>query len=107
MSHTCHAHGCTTTVPPKLFMCRRHWYAVRAPLRDLVWRHYRPGQEADKRPTPAYLAVTFTCIAELAERTDPVAAAEFFTRARALRYALLGRGEPDPLQGVAPLLAVG
>ncbi len=107
MTHTCHAHGCPTTVPPKLFMCRLHWYRVRAPLRALVWAHYRPGQERDKRPTPAYLAVTFTAIAELAQAADPVEAAVYHTRANELRHALVARGEPDPLRGVASLPAAG
>lgn len=49
--HHCHAHGCTRAVPPKLFMCKSHWYALPKPVRDAVWREYRPGQERDKRPS--------------------------------------------------------
>ena len=43
--HHCHARGCTVPVPPKLLMCRRHWFMVPKPIRDRVWEHYQPGQE--------------------------------------------------------------
>lgn len=57
MSHLCHAEGCHVVVPPKLLMCRPHWYMVPIHIRDLVWQHYRPGQEIDKRPSMAYMRV--------------------------------------------------
>lgn len=57
MSHRCHARGCELEVPPKLLMCRRHWYMVPAPIRHKVWREYRPGQERDKKPSAKYLVV--------------------------------------------------
>lgn len=53
--HQCHVRGCTVDVPPKLLMCRRHWYACPSHLRSEVWAHYRPGQEEDKSPTKEYL----------------------------------------------------
>jgi hypothetical protein len=37
--------------------CSTHWYSLPKDLRDEVWRTYRPGQEDDKRPSPAYLNV--------------------------------------------------
>ena len=46
--HTCHATGCRTTVPPKMFACRRHWFTLPKALRDAIWRTYRPGQEISK-----------------------------------------------------------
>lgn len=55
MSHTCHAEGCGTEVPPKLFMCRKHWRMVPRRMQAAIWHHYRPGQEIDKHPTAAYL----------------------------------------------------
>jgi len=55
MTHTCHADGCTKPVPPKMFMCKRHWYAVPKPLRDAIWATYRQGQEHDKAPSDNYL----------------------------------------------------
>jgi len=37
--------------------CREHWYRLPKDLRDRIWSAYRPGQEADKRPSAGYLAV--------------------------------------------------
>lgn len=53
--HTCHASGCAREIPPRLFVCAQHWRLVPKILQRGVWRHYRPGQEVDKRPTPEYL----------------------------------------------------
>jgi hypothetical protein len=55
--HNCHATGCNVPVPPKLLMCLKHWRMVPPDIQRGVWRHYRPGQEIDKRPTEAYLKV--------------------------------------------------
>ena len=53
--HTCHAHRCDRTVPPRLLMCRAHWFKVPRRLQAEVWARYRTGQESDKRPSLAYL----------------------------------------------------
>ncbi len=66
--HTCHAKGCATTVPPKMFMCRKHWFTVPAELRRAVWLTYRPGQEVDKRPSAEYLNVAHEAIEAVATR---------------------------------------
>ena len=66
--HTCHAHGCDTTIPPKLFMCRPHWYMVPKVLRAEIWRTYRPGQEIDKSPTDEYLQIAVQAIAAVRDR---------------------------------------
>ena len=71
--HVCHAHGCSVVVPPRLLMCRKHWSLVPAPLRDAVWRTYRPGQERTKDPTHEYLAAAQAAI-------DAVAVAEGWLR---------------------------
>lgn len=55
-AHVCHATRCTVQVPPKMLMCRRHWYMVPKPLRDAVWAAYVPGQEIRKDPTDEYMA---------------------------------------------------
>lgn len=55
MSHTCHWPGCGKAVPPKLWGCREHWYQLPAKLRAQIWATYRPGQEIDKQPSPAYI----------------------------------------------------
>jgi len=64
----CHALDCDKQVPPKMFMCKRHWFMVPRILRTQVWRHYRPGQEIDKQPTEAYLKITTEAIKAVAER---------------------------------------
>lgn len=55
MKHTCHAYGCDREVPPKMFMCYHHWKSLTPELQQGIWRHYRPGQEIDKTPSPEYL----------------------------------------------------
>lgn len=67
MAHTCHARGCTIAVPPKMLMCRRHWFLVPKALRDAVWRTYHPGQERTKDPTSEYLAAAHAAIEAVAE----------------------------------------
>ena len=54
MPHHCHATGCKTTVPPEMFMCKRHWYMLPKHMRDIIWQHYRPGQCEDWRITHEY-----------------------------------------------------
>jgi hypothetical protein len=65
--HRCHANGCEVEVPPKMFMCRKHWYKVPKRLQALIWKHYRPGQEIDKNPTKEYLAVMKEAIASVTD----------------------------------------
>ena len=58
MSHTCHWPGCGKPVPPKLWGCKRHWYALPAKLRARIWATYVPYQEVTKTPSLAYIAAT-------------------------------------------------
>lgn len=60
--HTCHADGCQTAVPPRMFMCKPHWYALPTPLRDWIWATYKPGQEVTKDPSREYLKAARACI---------------------------------------------
>lgn len=53
--HTCHARNCTTGVPPKMLMCRPHWFMVPRAMQARIWATYRPGQEVTKDPSPEYL----------------------------------------------------
>lgn len=62
MSHTCHADGCHAAVPPKLFMCLKHWRMVPRDMQRAIWRHYRPGQEIDKQPSTTYVQVAKAAI---------------------------------------------
>lgn len=54
--HTCHWPGCDREVRPAMWGCSPHWFAIPKPLRDGIWRTYRPGQEITKTPSDAYLA---------------------------------------------------
>ncbi len=60
--HHCHAVDCEEAVPPKMHMCLKHWKMVPKAVQDLIWKHYRPGQENDKRPTVDYIATAFVSI---------------------------------------------
>jgi len=66
--HLCHARGCKTPVPPKMFMCKMHWYMIPKYMRDMVWEEYVPGQEVRKDPTEEYLEVTRIAIEAVAEK---------------------------------------
>jgi len=59
-------------------MCLRHWRMVPRDLQRAIWRHYRKGQEIDKRPTVAYLfaqreAVNAVAAQEGREPLPPIA----------------------------------
>ena len=49
-----------------MFTCRLHWSRVPKALQTLIWHYYREGQEVDKRPSTAYLAVQQLAVAYLA-----------------------------------------
>ena len=104
-THLCHAFGCNRPVPPSLFMCRRHWFALRKPLRDAIWREYRPGQEDDKRPSSRYMAVQRRAIGELLFKPNDekaaALAAPYLLEAEAWRRRAIDAGLGDPLEGLA------
>lgn len=101
MPHTCHAHGCHTPVPPRMFMCRDHWRVVSPRMQKAIWAEYREGQENDKRPSLRYLAVQQRAIGEVAFAPfDPELArvsAEYIMKSEKLREAAIEAGEGDPL----------
>lgn len=55
-AHHCHWPGCSEQVPPAMWGCRPHWYAIPKRLRDAIWRTYRPGQEVHGTPSESYVA---------------------------------------------------
>lgn len=55
--HECHWPGCTKQVPPAMWGCKPHWFALPASLRSRIWRCYRPGQEKDLKPSREYVEV--------------------------------------------------
>lgn len=76
--HFCHWIDCRQQVPPKLFMCRAHWFALPASLRSAIWRTYRPGQEQDKRPSPEYIAAAKAVQEWIKSRTPTSSAPKAF-----------------------------
>jgi hypothetical protein len=66
--HLCHARGCGNPVPPRLLMCLRHWRMVPIDIQRRVWKHFRPGQENDKRPSPEYIEVMKEAIEVVAKK---------------------------------------
>ena len=68
MMHTCHAKNCKVVVPPKLLMCKRHWYMVPRDLRAAVWAEYMPGQEIRKDPTREYLEAANAAVRAVAAK---------------------------------------
>ena len=69
--HTCHAIDCTTPVPRRMFMCRRHWGMLSKEDQNAVWAAYTPGQENDwSKVTMEYLTVTMDIINRLSERVE-------------------------------------
>lgn len=72
MSHTCHATGCAARVPPAMFMCRRHWFALPRFMRSRIWLTYREGQEDDKQPSHEYCAAAKAAVIEIAEQEGKV-----------------------------------
>ena len=66
-SHTCHAVGCKTTIPPEMLMCRRHWFMVPKTLRDRVWSTYRQGQCDDWNPSAEYCQAAKSAVIAVAK----------------------------------------
>jgi len=43
-------------------MCAKHWKMVPRFVQNLIWHHYRKGQEIDKEPSVEYIATAFVSI---------------------------------------------
>jgi hypothetical protein len=67
MKHMCHWPDCVQEVPPRLFMCRPHWFTLPLALRREIWRTYRPGQEITKDPSPEYRAAAHAALDWIAD----------------------------------------
>lgn len=104
MPHECHAPGCGKQVPPKMFACREHWYKLRRPMREAIWREYRPGQESDKNPSLRYLAVQTLARAWLAFKPNDEEAAHLTANliiaAKSFRTQAIEAGVGDPFQEI-------
>lgn len=64
--HRCHAIACKQCVPPRMFMCLKHWRMVPRDLQKEVWRNYTPGQEITKSPTAEYLLIAKQAVEHVA-----------------------------------------
>lgn len=53
--HGCHWPGCERQVPPAMWGCKPHWYALPAILRARIWATYEPGQEVSMTPSDDYM----------------------------------------------------
>lgn len=67
-AHTCHWPGCEKYVPPAMWGCKQHWFALPKHLRDKIWATYRPGQENDLAPSAAYIDAAFEAQTWINER---------------------------------------
>lgn len=55
-THTCHWPGCERQVPPAMWGCKPHWFALPRSLRSRIWATYEIGQEVSMTPSKEYLA---------------------------------------------------
>ena len=53
--HACHWPGCHRQVPPAMWGCREHWYALPREIRDAIWSAYQVGQESTRHPSFNYI----------------------------------------------------
>lgn len=107
MNHTCHAHGCTVRISPRLLACRAHWFALRPALQRAIWKEYKFGQEVRKDPSPRYMAVQRLAVAELAFKPNDEEAARiaypYLVEAQKWREAAIELDLGDPLEGLLPV----
>ena len=59
-------------VPVSRLGCRPHWFALPKALRDAIWAHYRPGQDAASC-TPEYRDALRAVLAYAYERNAEAA----------------------------------
>jgi hypothetical protein len=106
VTHTCHAPGCNRLVPPRMWGCATHWFALPQKIRDAIWREYQSGQEISKRASWRYMAVQRLALAYSVFRPgDEKAVLETLRYVGdAMRYAkeAVATGQGDPLEGLIP-----
>jgi hypothetical protein len=51
-----------------MLMCKKHWFMVSTETRAEVWKHYRPGQCDDKRPSREWHGAADKAIKEVSEK---------------------------------------
>lgn len=105
MPHRCHATGCAREVPPRMFMCRSHWFSLPKPIRDAIWATYRPGQERDKLPSREYVENARTAIAYIEEKESRRAASAGDAAAGASPRSGQASGSRSENRTLAPAVA--
>jgi len=69
--HHCHWPGCDRQVPPAMWGCQPHWYALPQELRDRIWRTFRPGQEVNDTPSRDYVEAARAVQSWISEQPKP------------------------------------
>ena len=69
--HHCHWPGCGKNVPPAMWGCKAHWFALPKHLRDRIWATYRPGQEVNLTPSQEYMDAAYAVQAWIQNNTAP------------------------------------
>lgn len=70
--HCCHAKNCSVEVKPELLMCFKHWKMVPKAIQLKVWKHYRPGQCDDKKPSKEWFEAAHQAINAVAVKETEV-----------------------------------
>lgn len=73
--HHCHWPGCAKQVPPAIWGCKPHWYAIPEALRTRIWRTFQPGQEKTMTPSREYVLAA-RAVQEWIRENHPPPAAE-------------------------------
>lgn len=88
-----------------MFMCKLHWFSLRKPMREAIWKEYRPGQEVSKTPSAKYMCVQRRAVGEVAFKPNDEAAAlvaaPYLIESELWRQRAIGAGLGDPLAGLA------
>lgn len=89
-----------------MFACKPHWFSLPKPMRDAIWREYRPGQERDKQPSLRYLAVQRCAVGMMAFKPHDEEAARiaapYMIEAMTYQAKAIEAGLGDPLAGLVP-----
>jgi hypothetical protein len=71
---TCRAIGCTRTLPPYVFMCRKHWRLVPGDLKREVWRNYTVAKAKGRQLSEEWDALIVKVVEAVAQiKKDPPA----------------------------------
>jgi hypothetical protein len=66
MMNICHANGCATRTPHRLFMCARHWAMVPLTMQNAVWTAYRNAPKGGRARDRDYLSACAKAVEHVA-----------------------------------------